>query len=366
MRTGFTVSAIGHAGLILVAALGLGLSRPMDAPPVESIAVDLVPIEEFSNIRMGALDSTVVETETPAVVESEVPAELAQPTGNTEQDQPTPEETPDPSPAPTVEAAPEPVPEPAPVEEPTPEPVPQARPEPAPVPVPEPQPAPEPEPAPELEPTPEPEPEPTVPDPALATPNVSAEPAEVAPRPVTRTASLDEKRAEFRRQQEAARQAREEAERREREEAARIEEARRREDEAARLADDISDIINAEQSRGATTGEGGAPTLGRPDGRSARLTQSETAGLIAQMRACWDLLPAQIEANLSVRLLVSLNPDGSVAGLPQVLQQDNSAIGIATARAAVTAVRNCGPYRLAPEKYESWRQVDVTFRPSEL
>jgi hypothetical protein len=77
-------------------------------------------------------------------------------------------------------------------------------------------------------------------------------------------------------------------------------------------------------------------------------------------------LPNEIEANLSVRLLVNLNPDGSVSGSPQVLEQNNSAAGISTARAAVTAVRKCGPYRLAAEKYESWRQVDVTFRPSDM
>ena len=84
------------------------------------------------------------------------------------------------------------------------------------------------------------------------------------------------------------------------------------------------------------------------------------------MRSCWNLLPSEIESRLSVRLLVNLNQDGSVAGSPQILEQDNSPIGIAIARAAVTAVRKCGPYRLAAEKYDNWRQVDVTFRSSEL
>ena len=77
MKTGLTVSSIAHAGLIALVVVGIGFGRPVEPPPVESIAVDLVPIEEFSNIRLGSLDSTIVETETPSVVDSETPAELA-------------------------------------------------------------------------------------------------------------------------------------------------------------------------------------------------------------------------------------------------------------------------------------------------
>lgn len=352
MRAGLTVSTIAHAALIVLIVVGVGMTTPLEPTPVESIAVDLVPIEEFSNIRAGTLDSEIIETETPSVVEDETPAELAQPTGNTEEDQPTPEDTPTPTPAPTRQTAPEPVPEPEPVEEPVPEPVPE--------------PAPQPEPAPEPEPVPEPEPTPVEQEPALATPQVSPEPAETAPKPVTRTASLDQMRADFKKQQEARKKRKEEEARKKQEEQERIEQARLQEDEAAKLADDISDIINAEESRGATTGEGGTPTVGKPTGQAARLTQSETDALVAQMRRCWNLLPAEIDSGLSVRLLVDLNPDGTVAGAPQVLQQDSSATGISIARQAVTAVRKCGPYQLAAEKYEEWRQVDVTFRASDL
>lgn len=353
MRAGLAVSTIAHAALIALIVIGVGFSRPLEPTPVESIAVDLVPIEEFSNIRAGSLESEVVETETPSVVEDVKPAELAQPTGNTEQDQPTPEDTPTPTPAPTQQTAPEPVPAPEPVEEPAPEP------EPVPTPV-------EPMPRPEPEPVPEPEPEPVEEAPALATPQVSPEPAEVAPRPVMRTASLDQKRAAFKQQQEAEKKRKEEEARKRQQEAKRAEEAKRQQDEAARRADDISDIINAEESRGATTGAGGTPTLGKPTGQAARLSQSETDALVAQMRSCWNLLPAEIDSGLSVRLLVELNPDGSVAGAPRVLEQDSSAVGISIARAAVNAVRKCGPYRLAAEKYEAWRQVDVTFRAGDL
>lgn len=352
MRAGLAVSSIAHAALIALIVVGVGMTDPLEPTPVESIAVDLVSIEEFTNIRAGSLESEIVETETPSVVQDDAPAELAQPTGNTELDQPAPEDTPVPTPAPTRQTAPEPVPEPEPVEEPVPEP--------------EPEPAVEPAPRPEPEPVPEPEPQPVPEESALAIPEESPEPADVAPQPVMRTAALDQKRADFRKKQEAENKRREEEARKKKEEQERIEEARRREDDAARLADEISDIINAEDSRGATTGEGGTPTLGKPTGQAARLTQSETDALIAQMRACWNLLPAEIDSGLSVRLLVELDRNGSVVGAPQVLEQDNTATGISIARQAVTAVRKCGPYRLAAEKYEAWRQVDVTFRASDL
>ena len=62
MRTGLVVSISAHVLLLVLGLINLGLTEPLQ-PNVQSIAVDLVPIEEFSNIRLGQLDSEVVETE---------------------------------------------------------------------------------------------------------------------------------------------------------------------------------------------------------------------------------------------------------------------------------------------------------------
>ena len=75
MRTGLVASISLHVLLLVLGLVNLGLTEPLQ-PNVQSIAVDLVPIEEYSNIRMGQLDSEVVETDTPSAVESEAPAEL--------------------------------------------------------------------------------------------------------------------------------------------------------------------------------------------------------------------------------------------------------------------------------------------------
>src|SRR6218665_3282040 len=136
MRTGLTVSIIAHIAVLAIGLINLGFAEPL-TPVVESIAVDLVPIEEYSNIRAGQLDSQIVETDTPSIVEDDQVAALAQPTGNTEQDQVTPSPADIPTPTPVTNTAPQP------------EALPEIQPEPEPEPTPEPQPAPEPEPAPQ-------------------------------------------------------------------------------------------------------------------------------------------------------------------------------------------------------------------------
>lgn len=347
MRAGLTVSAIAHAGIIILAIVGVGMSKPFEPTPVESIAVDLISVEEFSNIRQGTLDSTIVETETPSVVDTEKPAELAQPTGNTEEDQPTPEKTEIVTPAPTQQTAPEPVPEPDPVPEPA------AEPEPAPVPEAQPEPAPEPEPV--------AEPEPVVPEPELARPAVEPAPAEVAPQPVMRTASVDAKRASFKKeqedkkkkQQEDARKAEDEAKkkkeeeaRKKQQEAERIREAKRKEDEAARLADDVANIINSEESRGATTGEGGQATLGKETGQAARLSQSQMDALVAQIRECVNVPVGAVEAGVTARLEFTIDAAGNPSR-PTLLVAPTTTLEQAYASAAQRAVQMCGPYLMA-------------------
>ena len=346
MRTGLTVSAISHAGLIALAIIGLGLGRPIETPPVESIAVELVPVSEFSNIRLGSLESEIVETETPSAVDADKPAELAQPTGNTTEDQPTPQDTPDPSPAPTLETAPAPdLPEPAPEPEP--------EPEPAVAPVPESRPEPEPEPEPEIEPAPEP----VAPVAPIVTPEETPDPAEAAPQPRVRTAALAQKRAEFKKQQDAAKKKAAEdkkkaedekkkaAEKQKAEEQKRIEQAKA--DEPLDLTDELANIINTEESRGATSGDGGEKTLGRQDGRSATLSQSEIGALIAQIRDCIALPAGAEEADARAEFEFSIGADGMVVGRPQMTSSPANAIETTYASAISRALIRCGPFTMA-------------------
>jgi len=329
MRVGLPVSVFSHGALVVAGLVGLNSAPPLEPRQIEAISVDIIPITEFSNIRAGALESKIVETQTPSIVETPVPAQLAEPTGNTKENQAMPLATDKVTPAPTEQTAPEPVPQPSLV--PTPNPAPPA----VKTPAPEPTPAPKPEPV-AAKPAPNPAPAENVVATEVKTPT---DPVAPAPKPVVRTAALDQKRADY---------------------------ARRKQAEAARPADRVSDIINAEKSRGATTGSGGKTTLGTRSGQAATLTRSEQDALSAQMRRCWNLLPGEIDSGLSVRLLVNLNRDGTVVGTPRVITSITSSMLGSISRAAQRAVLQCGPYRLAVEKYDQWKQIDVTFRSSDM
>jgi len=356
MKTGLTVSSIAHAALIALVVVGIGFGRPVEPPPVESIAVDLVPIEEFSNIRLGSLESTIVETETPSVVNSETPAELARPTGNTQEDQPMPEESEKVTPAPTQQTAPAPEPQAEPEPLPEPDPVPEVAAAP-----PVAQPEPEPEPAPE----PEPEPAP------VATPEPTPEPTNVAPAPRMRTAAIDQKRAEFKKlQEEQKKQAEadkkkaeeekkkkeEEARKKAADEKKRVEQAKAKAD-ADKIADQVANIINNEETRGATTGEGGQATLGKETGRSARLSQSQIDGLVAQIRGCINMPAGAEERDATAELQFSVDAGGNVVGQPQLLQSSDDTY----ARAVSRAVMRCGPYAVVANE-----DVRAQFRAREF
>lgn len=350
MRIGLGISIVSHAALLAVGLFSLGGAEPFDPTEIEAIPIELVPIESISNIRFGSLESNVIKTETPSAVDAEQPAQIAEPTGNTETNQDTREETNTVTPAPTTETAPEPQPEPViepvPVEKIPERPAPDVTPEPEPVDPTPPTPTPQPE--------PEPAPEPVTPKPdqieqvIAAQTQTDAEPEVQDPRPPTLTAALEKARSQSPPKA--------------------ISQESKATDNSDK-ADKISEIINKEDSRGATTGSGGQKTAGKTTGTAARLTQSEKAALVAQMRKCW-LVPisAKDVDGLFVRLLIDMNRDGSVAGTPQVLEISiQNSVGVATASAAQRAVRRCAPYTtLDPAKFDEWRQIEVKFDPKDL
>jgi hypothetical protein len=401
MRFGLTASVVAHLAVLGIGLVNLGLAEPLETVE-QAIAVDLVPMSDFNNIRLGSLDSEVVETDAPAVVEDDQPAEVAQPTGNTEQDQPTPSEADIPTPMPVTNSAPEPqtAPEPEPEPEPAPPPPPAPEPEPEPVPEPLPEPTPPtpvtrptpPEPAPESEPEPEPQPEPTpepepIPEP-VAEPEpvpepLPEEPTVQAPSPAARPSNLAQLRERFAEAEaEAERRRREEEERerqrtaeaeaaaereRERERAAaaeQAEETRQSEQLDAALADDISAIINRDNSTGATTGQGGSPTLGDTTGTSATLSQTEIGALVAQIKQCWNLLPNEQASGAEVVVNMRLNQDGSLQDVPRIVSVSQQAEAVIIAQKAVSAVAGCGPYSmLSANTYDQWSNINVTLRP---
>jgi colicin import membrane protein len=337
MRAGLVVSATLHVGLIVLAVVGLGAGRPLDPAPVDSIAVDLVPISEFSNIRMGTLDSTIVETETPSTVASDKPPELAQPTGNTSEDQAKPADNAKVTPAPTEQTAPTPEAAMPPVPD-------------------EPQPADVAEVTPPVEP-PDAETPPTpTEDQPLVSPDVATDPADSAPKPAERT-DLKAKRAAFKKAQEAKKAEEQKKKDQDKKQAEEKKLAEKKAADAKKLADEVANIINDEQSRGATTGEGGEPTLGKETGKAATLSQSELDGLVAQIKSCISLPPGAEDANITAQLEFSIDASGMVSQTPRIVGTPASALEQAYAGAAQRAVMRCGPYQVKQQ------DVRATFTP---
>ena len=91
----------------------------------------------------------------------------------------------------------------------------------------------------------------------------------------------------------------------------------------------------------------GEPTLGREDGRSATLSQSEIGALVAQIRACITLPAGAEDADARAEFTFSIGADGMVSGRPQMTSAPSSQIEDAYARAVSRALQRCGPFTVA-------------------
>jgi hypothetical protein len=94
------------------------------------------------------------------------------------------------------------------------------------------------------------------------------------------------------------------------------------------------------------------------------LSGGEVDALRAKLAKCWSpplgwTDPAQVK----VILLLSLNPDGSVAGVPKVLEAPEGRFVTAAPASAIRAAARCAPYDLPVDRYAAWKQVRVTFDP---
>ena len=66
MRTGLTISASAHAAVLLWAMVSFA-PKALNAPPAESMPVDLISSTEFSQLRAGARNAPKAETPKPLV-----------------------------------------------------------------------------------------------------------------------------------------------------------------------------------------------------------------------------------------------------------------------------------------------------------
>ena len=348
MKAGIASSVVLHAALIGFGLVSLSAPPPLEVADIEAFPVDIIPIEEISQVQQGDKKAPMAEQPAPVPTEKPVVVAEAQNLGDNEVDTDKPA-TPAPKPRP-VETAAAPPPSPAPTPKP-------AEPEPEPQPQPEPTPAA----APATEVTPEPQPKEEVkldPAPTAAvTEAVDAEAVKLpdaAPSPESRPQPPKAQTAKAPDRKEAEKPAKETA-------------AKPKSEEKDFDLDQVAALLNKEKPSGGgakrstqTASFGGKKTTG------AKLSQGEMDALSSQLAGCWSI-PAGIVDGEGLRVSVRFNVDasGQLDGRPTIeAPSGNTSFD----ESAVRAVQKCNRdgLSLPKDKAETWAEVIVNFDPSEM
>ncbi|MEM5501727.1 cell envelope integrity protein TolA [Ahrensia kielensis] len=354
MRAGLASSVTLH---VLVLGWGLvSLSAPasFEVDDVEALPIELVTIQELTQIQEGAQDAPKDGPASLAPTEPPKPDPDAVNTGNQEKDQSTPEtETqkaveveearlPDPSQVP--------IPKPAPREEP--KPVVEEKPEPVATPATEvaPKPAPKEEvvedAVEELIAKAEPQPVPDEAPKSVQLPDQLPTPEARPEKPQAQTAKTPERKKEETQQAQSS----------------------TTKEKTEEKSDEVASLLNREKGSGGGSKANNqkASAGGKKTTSGNTLTQSEMDSLRGQIQSCWSIpASAQGEVGLKVSVQFQLNQSAQLEGKPRVTtssgnrQLDDS---------AVRAVARCGSkgFQLPSDKYDSWRDVVVNFDPSEM
>ncbi|MCE8545278.1 energy transducer TonB [Ruegeria pomeroyi] len=383
MQTGTKISALAHVTLVAWAFLG-GAFRS-DPLPFEVQEVSVISAEEFAALS--------APREAPEIIPQ--PVEPEQPTAPIEQPapvEPAPEPEPEPvRPEPQPVARPEPEPAPQPVE-PTPEPqVPSEapsleRPEPETVLLPEPPgKRPKPRPVERVAPEPVAAPPPDArPDP-VETPPVSAEQGAETPQPeqpatapeeatdriepeadpTTEVAPSRSPRPKTRPQQPTQTAETKPAATPEAKPAAKPEANPAPASQAAETRSAVNDALA--EALAATEEPAAAPAPTGPP-----LTSGEKDALRVAVSQCWNVGSLSSEAlRTTVVVSVRMNADGTPdTGSIRMIESSGGSSGAAKQayEAARRAIIRCGAkgYKLPSEKYDHWRDIEMTFNPERM
>ncbi|MES0208807.1 TonB family protein [Mesorhizobium sp. M0028] len=382
MRTGLTTSVILHTVAIAFGLFTLSAPAALPSSDVESVAVDIVPMEAVSQVLQG--DKKAVMHERPAPLPTQRPDIVpdAQKVGDNSVDTDKPP-TPEPKPQP-VDMTAAPPPAPTPVEKPKPEDVPKPKEEPKPIPatevapVPQPKEEVKPEPVKQTEPKPTPAKEPTPTPPQDKTAAIDPQPevkpdavAEaIAKEPPTEEAQLpDSAPAPEARPKPQPVQA-ESAKAPERKDADKpVKEAssKPKSDDKQFNADEISALLDKRKPAG-----GGAKrstqqsSLGGDKDQGQKLSKSEMGTLENQLQGCWTL-PVGVEGAEDLVAVVRFNLDasGKLDGRPTV---EKSSGNRPFDESAVRAVQKCdmAGLQVPAGKQDIWSDIQVTFDPREM
>ena len=108
------------------------------------------------------------------------------------------------------------------------------------------------------------------------------------------------------------------------------------------------------------------PLANLPPGE--RMSLSEIDAFRAQIRACWSVpAGAKNAENLLVRVRVQLDPTGRPIAKKIINRaQLTDSFFLSAAESVLRAIERCQPYKMPPEKYESWREMELNFDPRKM
>jgi len=367
MKGSLITSAVLHVLALVMALVTISAPQSFDVADVEALPVDIVPIEEITQIQQGDKKAPVAEKSAPVPTQKPTSVENAENLGNNKVDLksvPTPNAKPNSA---ESSAAPEKVEKVQPkqddvtndvqdiIKEDTAtnpsteiakaEPPSEAKPEPAPEAKPEAKPeetAAEEIPLPESVPLPAAKPKPEKPKPA-------EKPAEKKPAETQTAKAPDKKKAD--KNQESAKS--------------------KSSKESDFNADEIAALLNKNDptAGGAKASQDKAAFGGKKTTGGSKLSQSEMDALKGVIQNNWSFIPglAGMEG-MVIRVKFRLDESGNLVGDPEVTASGGEAstqqVMMASARRAV--LRSAPFTNLPPDKYDAWSEVIVNFDPSEM
>jgi outer membrane biosynthesis protein TonB len=117
------------------------------------------------------------------------------------------------------------------------------------------------------------------------------------------------------------------------------------------------------------------PATSSPAPQVASIDQRRDAAQLARMVSdqispCWNLPAGARDArDMRVGIRITLNPDGSLRGIPSMQDQSRmSSDGVfrAFGESAIRALQQCSPLKLPQDKYALWQDMIVNFDPRDL
>jgi hypothetical protein len=145
-------------------------------------------------------------------------------------------------------------------------------------------------------------------------------------------------------------------------------------DKARAAAAEIETAMNqavADAADSGTTTPASKPETPRPAPSGPPLTQAETDGLRMAVQECWNVNPTSEAARVTVVIGFEMEKSGQV--LLNTIRLISASDGSDAAKrsaydAGRRAIIRCqqGGYRLPPEKFDHWKEVEVTFNPEKM